>query len=164
MSSNFPEGVVAFQLSADIALEDFGGGLCVVGDTDVELKGLVTAGSGYIATARPALIELLARLSAFERVEDLSDVPAAALYEAGDPPEDLNPLDHPGTFKVTEVLEALADATPEQIAATIALEADGKNRAGITSYEPPAPDPAEGGDDDQGDAAGDADTPANSGQ
>lgn len=164
MSSNFPEGVVAFQLSADIALEDFGGGICVAGDTDVDLKALVDAGSGYIATARPALIELLSSLSAFERVEDLDDVPNAALVEGHEPTADLNPLDHPGTFKVPEVLDALADATPDQIAATIALEADGKNRAGIISYEPPAPDTADGGDDDQGNATGEADTTADTGQ
>lgn len=143
MKSEFPEGVVVFQLSADIDPDLFGGGLCTAGDVDYDLAELLDAGDGYIATARPALIQLLDDLSAIVRSDSPDDAPVSALVEGWDPEEDQTPLGNPGLYKVPEVLEALADATPEQVAATLELERAGRERSGILSYEPPAPDQGE---------------------
>ena len=155
--SDFPEGTVAFTLSADIDPDLFGGGLCVAGGEEFDLAELLEAGDGYIATARPALIELLSSLAAFVRV-DPDDAPSHALVEGFEPILETNPLDNPGTYKVPEVLEAFASATPEQVAATQDLERDGRERAGILNYEPPAPETSDEGDGEQGDTSGEATT------
>lgn len=159
MSTEFPEGTLAFQLSADIDPATFGGGLCVAGDVEYELGELLEAGDGFIATARPALAQLLSDLEPFVAA-DLADVPADALVEGWEVHEDPTALLNPGGFTVAEVLEALRSADAEQVAQTLQLEAAGRGRTGILSYEPPAPaSPAEDGEgDDQGEPDGDAET------
>lgn len=158
MSPEFPEGVVAFQLSADIDPDLFGGGLCVAGDIEYNLGELLDAGDGYIATGRPALIQLLSDLEAFAP-SDLSDVPHHALVEGWEIEDDPSALANPGGYTVAEVIEALRNADAEQVARTLQLEEAGRGRSGILSYEPPAPDtPADGEGDDQGEPTGDAET------
>lgn len=49
-------------------------------------------------------------------------------------------LADPGAHTVEQVLAAFGGATPEQIAETQALEADGKGRAGIADYKLPVAD------------------------
>lgn len=63
----------------------------------------------------------------------------AAGNGAGAEPVAASPLADPGSFTVEEVLAAFEDATPEEIEAAQAAEADGKNRKGIVEYEPAAP-------------------------
>lgn len=157
-NTDFPEGVVAFQLSADVDPDLFGGGLCVAGDVEYDLAELLDAGDGYIATGRPALAQLLDDLEAFAPA-DLDDVPPHALVEGWEVEEDLTALTNPGGFTVAEVLEALRNADADAVALCLQAEAAGKSRATILSYEPPAPESADdGGDDDQGEPQGDADT------
>ena len=158
MKPEFPEGVTAFQLSADIDPANFGGGLCVAGDIEYNLGELLDAGDGYIATGRPALIQLLDDLEAFAPA-DLADVPPHALVEGWEVEDDPSALANPGGYTVPEVLEALRNADAEQAANTLRLEAAGRGRQGILSYEPPAPEvPADGEGDDQGEPTGDAET------
>lgn len=158
MKPEFPEGVTAFQLSADIDPANFGGGLCVAGDIEYNLGELLDAGDGYIATGRPALIQLLSDLEAFAPA-DLADVPPHALVEGWEVEDDPSALANPGGYTVPEVLEALRNADAEQAANTLRLEAAGRGRQGILSYEPPAPEvPADGEGDDQGEPTGDAET------
>ena len=155
--TEFPEGVVAFQLSADVDPDLFGGGLCVAGDVEYDLADLLDAGDGYIATGRPALIQLLDDLEAFAPA-NLDDVPHHALVEGWEVEEDLTALTNPGGFTVPEVLEALRNADADAVALCLQAEAAGRGRTTILSYEPPAPDSADSGDDDQGEPQGDADT------
>lgn len=49
-------------------------------------------------------------------------------------------LADPSAFTVEQVLAAFEDATPTQVAEAQALEADGKNRSGITNFKLPVAD------------------------
>lgn len=161
MKSEFPEGSVAFTLSADIDPDAFGGGLCVAQEVEYDLKELVDNGAGYIVTDRSGLIDLLNDLSAFQRLDDIpKDAPAAALVAQETLPDprlapdvDPTPLTHPGDYTVAEVLAAFADASPRQIARTLDRETEGQKRKTILEYGLP-PEST----DDPGAAEGDAAT------
>lgn len=49
----------------------------------------------------------------------------------------------PGAFTVEEVTDAFSRSSSEEVEATKALERAGKNRKGITNWEPPAPEPVD---------------------
>lgn len=173
MKSEFPEGSVAFALSADIDPALFGGGLCVAQEVEYDLKELVDNGDGYIVTDRSGLIDLLIDLSAFERLDDIpADAPQSALVAQADLPDprlpveqDPTPLTHPGEFTVDVVLAAFEEATPRQIARTIDLEEEGRKRKTILDYglppestdgeQTPADDPGADGAATKDDGAGD---------
>lgn len=60
-----------------------------------------------------------------------------------DEPTDEQVLAAPDDFTVDQVLDAFSRSTPDQVAAAKALEAAGRDRAGIRSYEPPPAAPVE---------------------
>jgi hypothetical protein len=53
-------------------------------------------------------------------------------------------LEEPGEFTVDEVLEVFGRSTPQQVEAAKELEREGKDRAGISGWTPPAPEQSAG--------------------